>query len=329
MRRHRPTGRKRPGRQSSLRVRQAVGQLLGRLEAERGNVIVILAIALTALMGVVALGTDVGRLYLAKQKVAVIADAAALSGAQLLPYGTQQAVNTVQEYLRKNGVSAGDVTVSLSQTDHTVSVSIIGAVDFTFARIMGFTTGHVAATAVARTAPLTGYNAVVPLGVVQADWKLGDPVILKSAPNNGQLSPGNYGPLALGGTGASTYENNLQNGYTGWIRAGDWLRTETGNMEGPTQRAILARINLDPYATYQTVKKGSPRIAVVPILQSFETNGRGEVNCVGFGAFFLESVGDQGNDRGTVYGRFIRYVLTGESTGSGSDFATYTIKLTQ
>lgn len=300
-----------------------------RRRGETGAVTVVMAVAMTAMIGLVALGTDVGRLYVAKQRIATVADAAALSGAQFLPHDRNGAVEAVQQYLTKNGVDPRSVTVSVSEAERTLSVTVEDTVVYTFARIFGNPTGRVEASAVARVASVTGYNNVVPLGVVQADWQLGDPVVLKaSAGGGGHYSPGNYGALTMGGRGASSFEANVAEGYDGWIRVGDLLPTETGNMAGPTERALQSRIANDPHATWATVRKGSPRIIIIPVLASFDVNGRGEVEIVGFGAFFVERVGTQGNERGSVYGRFLRYVVTGESTGSGGDFAAYTIKLT-
>jgi Flp pilus assembly protein TadG len=295
---------------------------------ERGSVTIIVAIALTVMLALAALAADVGQLYVMRERSAMVADAAALSGAQFLPYDMDRALQTVQTYLDKNGFRGENATIALNRADRTLSVTLQDRVHFTFARVLGRESEVVQAGAVARTAPLTGYNGVVPLGVVQADWKLGDPVVLKAAASNGTLSPGNYGALSLGGRGASNYEQNLQSDYTGWVRSGDWLPTETGDMAGPTLRALQTRIARDPNVTYSTVQKGSSRIIIVPVLASFQVNGRGEVQVVGFGAFFLDGVGTEGSERGTVYGRFLRYHVTGESNGSGPDFAVYTIKLT-
>ena len=295
---------------------------------ERGSVTIILVFSLTAILGLAALSVDVARLHLARQRVAAVADAAALSGAQFLPDDRVGAVAAVREYLGKNGVNPDAMVINVNEAQRTLTVTVEARVTYTFARVLGKNADFVRAGAVARIAPLSGSDRVVPLGVVQADWQLGDPVTLKAGSNVGHLSPGNYGALALGGSGANSYENNLQNGYTGWIRVGDWLRTEPGNMAEPTRRALQSRISQDPFVTFQTVRKQSPRIVIIPVLESFTVNGRGEVKCVGFGAFFLESVGDQGNDRGTVHGRFLRYVVTGEAGGDTPDFATYTIKLT-
>lgn len=296
---------------------------------ERGAVTILVAIAALAIVGLAALGTDVGRLYLARQRVASAADAAALSGAQLLP-DRPAAVQTVQRYLHRNGIDPSSYTVELNDIERTMTVTVQERIDYTFARALGQEGTDVTAKAVARIANLTGYNSVGPLGVVRQDFQLGQQVLLKAAPGTGgTLSPGNYGALALGARGTSSYENNLRYGYSDWLRVGDYVATETGNMAGPTERALQFRIDQDPYSTFGTVSKGSPRILVLPILDSFTVNGRGEVLVVGFAAFYVEQVGGSGNDQGSVRGRFLRYVVTGESDGTGEDFATYTVKLTQ
>lgn len=303
--------------------------LLRKVRDRRGSVTILVAVTVVALLGFAALGTDVGRLFLARQHVGAVADAAAISGAQYLPQDRDGAVAAVQTYLQKNGVDPTSVTIQMNDTEQTLTVTVVQKVTYTFARIFGVAGGHVEAQAVARTAPVTGSRTVVPLGVVRQDWNLGDPVVLKASPGTGgTLSPGNYGALSLGGTGASNYEQNLEYGYTGWVRVGDYVTTETGNMAGPTDRALQYRIGLDPFATYGSVTKGSSRIMILPVLDTFQVNGRGEVKVVGLAAFFLDSVGGQGNESGTVRGRFLRYIVQGESDGTGADFATYTIKLT-
>ncbi len=304
--------------------------IAGLRREENGSVIVLVAVMITAIIGFAALATDVGRLYIARQRVVNVADAAALSGAQFLPGDREQAVQTVQEYLHKNGVAPESVTIEVNEAERTLTVTVEEEVPYFFARVLGQDQGRVLGQAVARIGNLSGYDAVAPLAVVQADWQLGSEVILKASPGSGgHLSPGNFGALALGGNGADTYEQNLRYGYHGWVRIGDWVKTKPGNMAGPTVRALQYRIDQDPYATFETVGKHSPRIMVIPVLKSFEVNGRGEVQVIGFATFFVEGVSGQGSNKATVRGRFLRYVIPGESDGSAPDFATYTIKLTR
>ncbi|MGE5672772.1 MAG: hypothetical protein ACM3XM_02655, partial [Mycobacterium leprae] len=79
---------------------------------------------------------------------------------------------------------------------------------------------------------------------------------------------------------------------------------------------------------YDTVRRNSPRLVQVPILESSQVNGRGEVHVIGFGVFFLEQGIDQGNDKGEVIGRFVRLNLQGEGSNTAPDLGAYTVKLT-
>jgi hypothetical protein len=63
------------------------------------------------------------------------------------------------------------------------------------------------------------------------------------------------------------------------------------------------------------VVKGSPRILIVPVIDSLTVHGRSEVLIVGFAAFFLEGVGGHGNNN-YVTGKFMQMVMPGDiSTG--------------
>ena len=152
-------------------------------------------------------------------------------------------------------------------------------------------------------------------------------MILKLSANDGTVAPGNYQALALGKSGASMYEYNLMNGYQDWIRIDQWIQVETGNMANPTVRACEYRISLDPLATWETVTKDSARLLKVPVLESFEVNGKGEVYVVGFAMFFLEDVRETGSDKGEIIGRFLRGVVQGEANGAAPDFGLKTVKL--
>lgn len=125
------------------------------------------------------------------------------------------------------------------------------------------------------------------------------------------------------------YEQNLMYGYPDWIRVGDWIETEPGNMASPSVRAGRYRIGLDPLATFETVSPDSPRLLLVPILKDFTVNGRGEVQVVGFAMFFLERVEEKGPDKGEITGRFLRTMAVGEIDSSAPYFGVTRAKLIQ
>lgn len=296
---------------------------------ERGSVAPLVAVSMVALMAFVALGVDVGLLYVERQKLNSIADVAALSAVQFLPNDPARAESAAWEYLQKNGIPSGQGGVAVYPETKRVAVSASGRVGLTFAQVIGYSEATVAGGGTATVAPISGVQGAVPLGVAQADWKLYDQVVLKVSSSDGFTSPGNYNALALGQNGASMYEQNLVTGYPEWLRANQWIATETGNMATPTVRAAQNRLTMDPLATYETVTRDSPRAVLVPILKDFTVNGRGEVQIVGFGMFFLESVTEIGSDKGEITGRFLRMLAEGESDGTAPDFGLSRAKLVQ
>lgn len=303
---------------------------MARLRREqKGSVAILVAFSLTAVLALAALGTDVGRLFVERQRLQVVVDAAALSGAQKLPHDPAGAYLAAWRYLQRNNADLDEAEVTVSSDGHHLDVNLEKAVPMTFARVVGLNQEEVAAAAKARTANLSGYLGAAPLGVPRADWKVGDRVYLKLDSQSGTIAPGNYQALALGKTGSSAYENNLMYGYNSWIRVDDWVDTETGNMAGPTVRAINYRINQDPYSTYTNATRQSARLVVVPILEDFNVNGRGQVHVIGFGVFFLESAVDEGGGKAQVVGRFVRLVIEGEGSLTAPDFGAYTTKLIQ
>jgi hypothetical protein len=294
--------------------------MLKLLREERGSAIVIMAFAITMMMGFGALTVDLGNLYLNKTRLANMADAAALAGVQDLPDDPQGAVSNSYAYAGKNGLSSDIVEVTLSSNNTVVTVNATRHVPLYFAQIFDLTISDVSAQASAAIRAISGTTGVVPFGIVQQQFIYGQTYTLKAGAGGGYS--GNYGALALGGNGANEYRDNIENGYNGQLRMGDWVSTEPGNMSGPTSQGVNYRIALDPNATFATVQQGSPRILVVPIIDSLAVHGRSDVLIVGFGAFFLEGVGGQGNNN-YVSGKFMQIVIPGEMSSGAGDYGVY------
>jgi Flp pilus assembly protein TadG len=124
-----------------------------------GQMAVVFALAAVTLCGVMALGADVGVLYYNWVQLQKAADAAALAGAQILgqdpsdptPATATLATTTAQTYATNNGVSANDLVTATPQSGNTqMSVSIKRTVPYSFARVLGLTTGYVNVMAVAQ-----------------------------------------------------------------------------------------------------------------------------------------------------------------------------------
>lgn len=290
------------------------------LSNQRGSITVMTVAALTVLFGFAALVIDVGFLYVNRAELVNIADAAALAGLQDLPADTVQAEASSQDYAAQNGQLGDNVTIRVPN-DKVVTVAVKRNVPLSFARVLGFDSVEVHAEAAARLRPASGVMGVVPFGVVNQDFIFGQTYNLKVGAGDGYT--GNYDALALGGTGSRTYTDNIKYGYDAKLSVGQWVSTETGNMSGGTSEGVKYRINADPAATYNTVKQGSPRIVVVPLIETITNDtGRHDVRIVGFAGFFLESVGGSGQDN-YVSGKFLRLVMAGDTSGTAPDYGVY------
>jgi len=294
--------------------------MLRLLREEKGAAVVIVALSMTVMMGFAALIVDVGNLYLNKTRLVNMADAAALAGVQDLPGDPQSAVASAYSYATQNGINGDVVGVSISNNNSALTVNVSRTVPFFFAKVFEMTSANVGARAVAAIKPIIAISGVVPFGIAKQPLVYGQTYTLKDGAGDGYS--GNYGALALGGNGANVYRGNIEDGYSGQLRIGDWVSTQPGNMSGPTGNGVDYRISLDPTATFATVQKGSPRILVVPIIDSLDVNGRSEVQIVGFAAFFLEGVGGQGNDN-YVTGKFMQMVMPGDISTGGTGYGLY------
>lgn len=297
------------------------------VRSQKGAVIPLIAIAMVSLIGMTALVVDVGFIYLNQMQLANSADAAVLAGAQLLPAKPSQAVDTVLSYGKLNGKSGDSITPVLADNNTELTVTISRNVRLFFGRIFGFQSSDVQAAATARVATFSGGNmGIIPFGIVDQDFLFSRSYKLKLGGGGGY--DGNFQALALGGTGASVYLDNIKYGYKGTFHVGDWIRTETGNMSGPTSSGVAYRVNLDPSATINTVQNNSGRVVIAPIIKSFDVNGTGQVQVTGFAAFFLEGVPNPGNNS-YVYGSFIKMVLPGDISDSAKNYGVYGVTLTK
>lgn len=304
--------------------------MLRILRNQKGAVAALIAIAATVLLGMAAMVVDVGMLYLNRIQLTNMADAAVLAGVQELPGNPANAVSTALAYARQNGRNDDTVQAIVSGGNTVLTVTASRTVGLLFAQVFGQTNSQIPATAGATVQAISGVSGAAPFGVEKQSFVFGEDYILKSGSGSvsGSGHPGNFGGLALGGNGASVYRDNIQYGYSGKLAIGDWISTEPGNMSGPTNQGVDYRVSLDPAATFETVSRGSPRIVIVPVIDSLAGNGRHDVQIVGFAAFFLEGTGGNGNNN-YVTGRFMNMVVAGDIANTTTDYGLYGAKLIQ
>jgi len=294
-------------------------------KAERGAVTVIVLAAMVAVLGLGAIVIDGGLLYHEQAKLQTAVDAVALAGAQALPLGHVAARNAAESVALNNGLSLDELQLGVDAAGAAVTASAARQVALGLARILDHHQATVGARAEARLSGLTGLQGVAPLGVIWQNFVFGQLYDIKMGAGSG--GGGNYGALALGGTGSANYRENLRSGYPGWLHVGDTVLTEPGNMSGPTKQAIDERLAAcRDGCTFTRHTADCPRIMLVAVIPGLP-NGRGEVTILGFAAFFVEGVTGQGNDN-FIRGRFIQLRARGESGGTPS-FGLATIRLTR
>ncbi|KNY29411.1 hypothetical protein [Pseudobacteroides cellulosolvens] len=132
-------------------------------------------------------------------------------------------------------------------------------------------------------------SGVRPFGIEKQDLIIGRSYILKYGAG-GQYC-GNFDALALGGTGASSFEDKIINGYSDSLKIGDFVTTEPGNMRNPTIRGVNTLIEkCTDNCTFENHKSDCPRIITIIMAESLKVNGRKDVKIAGLPQFFLENV---------------------------------------
>jgi len=279
-------------------------------KASKGQAMFLVILALPVIVGVLTLVMDVGNLYYNQVSMQVAADSGVLAGALYLPSYPSQAVSVAEDYAGRNGIKAGEiVSCTVSPDNKTVLIATSRNLPCFFCRVLGEGTAHadtapstettsgtgIKVGASALIVPIKAATGVVPIGLNSGtNLNFGNVVQLKQ----GQVGPGNWSPLALGGTGADNYRTNVQNGYPGSVSVGDSLQTETGNMVGPTNQAFQDRISMGnnqfSTGTFQNHDLNDPRVMLIPIVDFSNINGSSQVPMKGFAMMWIVSVSGQG-----------------------------------
>lgn len=322
---------------------------------ESGQVLVMFAAALVALCGLVGMSVDIGQLVFTKSDLQKVADAAALAGSQDLPNATTANI-TAQKYVITNASSAtssvAQVTASSGSTNDTIRVTATRQVKFTFLRVIGLTGSNVSASAKVKAQSYLGGSGIMPLGLLASGLQNGKvhnncylgndatgmPQFTQNTPctlHDGasdcspgtQCTGGDFGELALDGSGGSNYKDALENGSKTPYKKGDLVDTQTGNQVGPTLQGLQAHLakpqppgcgsgamtdvmTKNPDGSW-SIKPGcemSPNIWVVPVVNQFANPQKSTI--LGF-AFMYVTMADKQNGKNghlVLSGQFIKFV---------------------
>ncbi|MCL7746730.1 pilus assembly protein TadG-related protein [Halalkalibacter alkaliphilus] len=297
------------------------------LKQEEGAVIVLVALCMTMFIGFMALVIDMGSLYLEKSRLQKMADAAVLAAAQELPGNREKSMKTAHQTILLNGGEPTHFQTVINQSNSLIEV--IGSKKGTlfFAKALGIKEPLIQAKAVVQLQPLSSGKGAIPLGVQPSmNLSFGAVQTLKVSDS----ASGNFGAIALTGTGARNYETDLRNGYEFELKVGAVLGTQTGNLAGPTRDAVTPRIAACPNATYLDYPPGCQRVVLIPIFEPVQAdqNQIKQVRVLGFASFFIESVAST-NQGAEVTGRFIQVAHSGESSQGQTNYGTFGFKLIQ
>jgi len=301
---------------------------------ERGSVLVLACIGLTAVLGMVALAIDIAVLSSARGQAQHAADAAALAGASAFvdespgsavqdargrAAGIAQA-NTIQH----RPVTAAEVDVAVEPGQGRVRVTVARpAVPTHFAKALGVRSVRVGASASARASEVPHASCVKPFTLPDpggGQFRTGDALILKGMTASGEALPWDLGSLTWEGpcdasmathTGPA-YKSNICNCNLATIdiaRRYSLISGASGNLRPHTEEGVRQLILQDPGAVWSVPRREvtgsayanwrkSPRVVLVPL------HDPGDVtHTVRFTRFIRVFV--EGSESGTVYGRYV------------------------
>jgi uncharacterized membrane protein len=117
---------------------------------QRGQMIIVVAITATALVGAIALFTDVAVMYFNWMELQKAADAAAAAGANYLPEQPDIAASEANSYASSNGIQPSEIVSTVINNNNTqITIKLQRTVPYYFASVLGLISGPVAAGATA------------------------------------------------------------------------------------------------------------------------------------------------------------------------------------
>jgi len=146
------------------------------LRSERGATLILVAVAMTAMLGFLALAIDLGMLYVAHSDAQRAADAAALAGASAFLDNSnsaavgparQRALEYAQRNTFQNGpIDSANVAITVLQDSNKVGVYIHrDSVPTLFARVLGIRTVPIAAFAAAQAIQAGAAKCLKPVAI--------------------------------------------------------------------------------------------------------------------------------------------------------------------
>jgi len=293
------------------------------IDSEKGNVSILMALMMVAILGFSGLTIDIGVAYAERTKLSNALDSAVLAAAQDLTEGSMTARTTAESYLTQNDVPLDEVSIEVGADLKSIEIKGNRNVEHYFMKVLGVDSSNVSASSKAIIAPIKSVNGGIrPFAVEDFEYTYGDLVTLKQGA--GDSYNGNFGVVALGGTGNSVYEYNAFFGYDGELKVGDEIPTEPGNMAGVSNQ-LKTYIN-SIYESFDSHSRKSDRLWTIPLVDTLEVGGRGYITVTGFAQVFVENVYNQ-SGKININARFVKFVVNGAIDPEAEDNGVYGVKL--
>ena len=292
----------------------------------KGQMMVLFAGVIAALLGATALCSDVALMYVNSVAVQKAVDAAALAGSNYLNAvaftGTaasgcttangysDDAKKAACTYAYNNGIDPSVTGTTFNVTEPTTTTIKVTAqrsgLPFYFGKVVGLDTYTVAATA---SASAGGPVGTVNTGMFPVGLQCTSPCSLSNMDPGqsvsfgtkfaGGLAPGNWQWLAIGGSGSPTLGTAIGQGVSAPYTIGDTIGSATGNKGNATsvKTAFSSRMSRcastasDPCSgtnPRDLIPAGDPCLVIVPAVDYHGCNGSCTMTIEGFALIYIE-----------------------------------------
>lgn len=294
---------------------------------ESGNVLILTVLALICLLGIAGVALDGGTLYMTKSELQKVANAAVLSGAQELTNQQGDVQQVVQDILTAHHESSSLADLQITM-NNKVGIDLSKSVKLSFLPLLGFNSVNVKAHAAAGLGQMGTAEGAAPLGIDES-VSLNYYQTYQLKVDSSGVESGNFGVLALGGSGARTYADNLRYGYQEDVGVGDIIDTQTGNIAGDTRTVIQDKVNACTFALGDYTERSCPRILLIPVYTPYDTsqNQLKSVKVTGFAYFYITA--PMSSTDTSITGMFIKRAGTGFFNKGAVDRGAYSIRLTE
>jgi len=288
---------------------------------ERGQAVLMTILFLTVLLGAAAMTLDIGVWYREQRAAQAAADAAALAGAQALPFSTVQAAGLAKSYADSNGggVSAADITFrSDFALNDTVVVKDKRNVPAFFSKIFDIANVDVHATAAARAAVPEQVFGAAPIVVNKLHPLLSGPGcpcfnVPTTLPLSKTGAPGAFGLVNL-----DPNENNgvpplaawIDTGFDGYLDLGPYFSDTGAKFSGNgINQALTDRLNTE---------------LMFPVFDTLTgTGSNAQYNIIGWVAFHLTGYTKDSGNQYQLQGYFTKVIWDGLQSQSNQNFPNF------